>query len=98
MTLLVILFCLFFSFRYSRDTLPLLIAPLAEPIPKCQNCGGDVLCEIQILPTLITKLRFANGDPTPMEYGNVLIFACAKSCWDTPDKMRPEHVIVQPEI
>lgn len=85
-------------FRYSRDALPLLIAPLAEPKPKCQNCGGEVICEVQILPTLISRLRFAStGDPAPIEFGNILVFTCQKSCWDTPDKMRFEHVVVQKE-
>lgn len=83
--------------RYSRDTMPLLIAPLQEPIPQCQNCGGDVLCEVQVLSTLISKLRFPNNEPVPIEYGNVLIYTCTKSCWDTPDKMRLEHIIVQQE-
>lgn len=85
-------------FRYSRDTFPLLIAPLAEPIPKCLYCGSELICEIQILPTLISKLNFVNDDPSPIEYGNVLIFTCVNSCWDTPDKMRFETIIVQKEI
>lgn len=85
--------------RYSRDGHPLLIAPLAEPIPKCPNCGGETICEIQILSTLIPKLRMIqNDDYAPIEYGNVLIFTCLKSCWDTPDKMRYESIIVQKEI
>ncbi|XP_031631672.1 programmed cell death protein 2-like [Contarinia nasturtii] len=84
--------------RYSRDTLPLLIAPLIEPIPKCQYCGNELLCEVQILPTLISKLQFVNGEPSPIEFGNVLVFTCTKSCWDTPDKMRFEHIIIQKEI
>lgn len=84
--------------RYSRDSLPLLIAPMSESIPKCQYCGSETLCEIQILSTLIAKLQFVNGDPAPIEYGNILIFTCLNSCWDTPDKMRLEHVIVQKEI
>ncbi|XP_055325136.1 programmed cell death protein 2-like [Sitodiplosis mosellana] len=84
--------------RYSRDTLPLLISPLVEALPKCQYCGTELLCEIQILPTLISKLQFVTGEPSPIEFGNVLVFTCTKSCWDTPDKMRLEHVIVQKEI
>ncbi|XP_020814149.1 programmed cell death protein 2-like [Drosophila serrata] len=84
--------------RYSRDALPLLVAPLAEPLPKCQNCRGETICEVQLLPTLIPKLRFQlNGCNAPIEYGNVLVFTCLKSCWDTPDLMRYEHVVVQSE-
>lgn len=61
-------------------------------------CGGEVLCEIQILPTLIPKLQLNNDDSCPIEYGNVLVFTCIKSCWDTPDKYRTEYVLVQSEI
>lgn len=85
-------------FRYSRDTLPLLISPLQEPTPKCPNCNGDTICEVQILSTLIPKLKMQqNNEKAPLEYGNVLVFTCMKSCWDTPDKMRYEKVIVQVE-
>lgn len=83
--------------RYTRDAYPLLIAPLQENVQKCQNCGCDTICEIQILPTLIPKLRLENNEPAPIDFGNVLIFTCSKSCWDTPDKMRFETVVVQQE-
>ncbi|XP_064552935.1 programmed cell death protein 2-like [Drosophila montana] len=84
--------------RYSRDAYPLLVAPLNEPLPKCQNCKGETICEVQLLPTLIPKLRFQqNSCNAPIEYGNVLVFTCLKSCWDTPDQMRYEHVVVQSE-
>lgn len=83
--------------RYSRGASPILIAPLRDAIQKCQNCGGDVICEVQILPTLISKLRLDNGDPTTFDFGTVLVFTCAKSCWDTPDQMRLEYVVVQQE-
>lgn len=83
--------------RYSRDSSPLLISPIKEQNLKCCNCGGELICELQILPTIISKLRLENNDSVPMEFGNVLIFTCLKSCWDTPDKMRLEHVIVQQE-
>lgn len=84
--------------RYSRDAAPLLIAPLTpDCVQKCQHCGCDVICELQILPTLIPKLRLDQAELAPLDFGNVLIFTCAKSCWDTPDKMRLETVIVQQE-
>lgn len=58
-----------------------------------------MLCELQLLPTVIPKLRFAgNGDATPLEFGNVLVYTCQKSCWDTPDRMRTEQIVVQSEI
>lgn len=88
-----------FLFRYSRDALPLLIAPIQEAIPKCPNCGGETICEVQLLPTLIPKLKLQKCQETmtSIEFGNVLVFTCLKSCWDTPDKMRYERIIVQIE-
>ncbi|XP_030370260.1 programmed cell death protein 2-like [Scaptodrosophila lebanonensis] len=84
--------------RYSRDTLPLLVEPLKEPILKCQNCKSETICEVQLLPTLIPTLRFQqDGSYAPIEFGTVLVFTCLKSCWDTPDKMRYEHIVVQSE-
>jgi pre-rRNA-processing protein TSR4 len=78
--------------------LPLLIAPIKEPLPKCSNCGGETICELQILPTLIPKLRLAANDGVvPLEFGNCLVFTCLHNCWDTPDKMRLENVLVQQE-
>ncbi|ETN63405.1 toys are us [Anopheles darlingi] len=86
--------------RYSRNALPLLIAPLKEinVPPHCQYCKCEMICEVQLLPTVIEKLRFAaNGERTPIDFGNVLVWTCIKSCWDTPDKMRQELVLVQAE-
>lgn len=78
--------------------MPLLIAPLPEIRPKCPNCSGDMMCEVQVLSKLISKLRFAaTGDQAPIEFGNVLVFTCQQSCWDTPDNMRLEMVLVQKE-
>lgn len=86
--------------RYSRTAAPLLIAPLKELVvpPLCQHCKQEMICEIQILPTLIEKLRLeATGQQVPIDFGNVLVWTCVKSCWDTPDRMRAEMVLVQQE-
>lgn len=85
--------------RYSRNASPLLIAPLKELLPPtCQHCGNELICEIQILPTIIEKLRLeATGQCVPIDFGNVLVWTCVKSCWDTPDRMRTEMVLVQQE-
>uniref|UniRef100_A0A182PKH0 Programmed cell death protein 2 C-terminal domain-containing protein n=1 Tax=Anopheles epiroticus TaxID=199890 RepID=A0A182PKH0_9DIPT len=86
--------------RYSRNALPLLIAPIKEIAmpPHCQYCKNEMICEVQLLPTLIEKLRFeVNGERAPIDFGNVLVWTCGKSCWDTPDKMRQELVLVQNE-
>ncbi|XP_053695347.1 programmed cell death protein 2-like isoform X2 [Sabethes cyaneus] len=85
--------------RYSRNAAPLLIAPLKELLaPVCQYCGSELICEIQILPTIIEKLKLeASGECVPIDFGNVLVWTCITSCWDTPDRMRSEIVIVQQE-
>ncbi|XP_058823919.1 programmed cell death protein 2-like [Topomyia yanbarensis] len=85
--------------RYSRNAAPLLIAPLKElPPSKCQHCGSELICEIQILPTIIEKLCLeSNGERVPIDFGNVLVWTCFKSCWDTPDRMRTEVVLIQQE-
>ncbi|XP_055603152.1 programmed cell death protein 2-like [Uranotaenia lowii] len=86
--------------RYSRNAAPLLIAPLKEQLlpPKCQHCGNELICEVQILPTIIEKLQLeATGQRVPIDFGNVLVWTCVKSCWDTPDKMRTETIMVQQE-
>lgn len=85
--------------RYSRNASPILIAPLKELLsPVCQHCGHEMICEVQILPTIIEKLRLeATGESAPIDFGNVLVWTCVKSCWDTPDKMRTEQVVVQQE-
>ncbi|XP_065084659.1 programmed cell death protein 2-like [Ochlerotatus camptorhynchus] len=85
--------------RYSRNASPVLIAPLKELLPPiCQHCGHELMCEVQILPTIIEKLRLeATGENAPIDFGNVLVWTCIKSCWDTPDKMRTEQVLVQQE-
>lgn len=85
--------------RYSRNAAPLLIAPLKELVaPVCQHCGSELICEVQILPTIIERLRLeASGQCVPIDFGNVLVWTCIKSCWDTPDRMRSEIVVVQQE-
>lgn len=85
--------------RYSRNAPPLLITPIETVRPlMCEHCGNELICEIQILPTLIERLRLEiSDDSVPIDFGTVLVWSCIKSCWDTPDKMRTELVIVQQE-
>ncbi|KFB37457.1 AGAP001972-PA-like protein [Anopheles sinensis] len=86
--------------RYSRNAVPLLISPIKDITipPQCQYCKSEMICEVQLLPTLIDKLRFeVNDERAPIDFGNVLVWTCVKSCWDTPDKMRQELVLVQTE-
>lgn len=86
-------------FRYSRNSGPLLIAPLTEKLDKCAYCNAELICELQLLPTLIPSLTLdCNGEGVPIEFGTVLVYTCAKSCWDTPDKSRQEICVVQREL
>ena len=86
--------------RYSRNASPLLIAPLGRDVPdKCSHCNAELICELQLLPTMIPSLTLeTNGEVVPIEFGTVLIYTCAKSCWDTPDKSRQEVCVVQREM
>ncbi|KAG8233116.1 hypothetical protein J437_LFUL012542 [Ladona fulva] len=93
--------------RYCRDAgPPLLLYPLGgQPqVSKCLHCRGDTMFELQILPSIIPKLRPAGmksggEDCRRPEFGTVLVFACASSCWGTGgDKWREERVVVQAEL
>lgn len=105
--------------RYSRDVhhTPLFLSgkPALSELPRtCLHCNGPVVCEVQLLPTLIPSLKL-NGEeegaaglmasaPSVLEFGNVLIYTCLKSCWmqeqTTNQKhhdYRQEQVFVQAE-
>lgn len=83
--------------RYSRESSsPLLLYPLQEYPRKCQYCNCDMVFEMQLLPTLISKLHFPDEEETRVEFGTVLIFTCQQSCW-SDDKFREEVVVVQME-
>ena len=77
---------LYFS-RYSRDTdhTPLFLSkPEVGKIPhRCPACQGPLLCEVQLLPSLIPSLKFEGGvgSETPIEFGSVMVYTCVKSCW-----------------
>ena len=89
-------------FRYSRATRghgPLFLSPpAAGTLPKqCPHCRGEVIPEIQILPSMINALsprravdtgaHGARGCPdspsgtTVVEFGTVIVYTCLKSCW-----------------
>ncbi|XP_014217503.1 programmed cell death protein 2-like [Copidosoma floridanum] len=86
--------------RYARDNLaPLLLYPMGGCIGRCRHCGDEMIFEVQILPTLIPKLKLSSRSERnfQLEFGTVLIFTCARSCWSSTDSYREEHVIVQAE-
>jgi pre-rRNA-processing protein TSR4 len=84
-------------FRYGGD--PLLLYPLQEKASLCAQCRGELKFELQILPTLIPKLRLSGNpdDATHLEFGSVFLYACRNSCWLPNDKVKEELLIVQME-
>ncbi|XP_065170994.1 programmed cell death protein 2-like [Atheta coriaria] len=84
--------------RYSRGANGLLLYPLQESMKRCKYCQGDMIFEFQLLPTLIPLLKLSGdqSDATRIEFGNVLVFTCSKSCW-FGDALRQEYVVVQSE-
>lgn len=99
--------------RYCRDpqSTPLLLKPKSSrDLPtRCSYCGATAICELQILPTLIPSLKLVNEDKeisSSLEFGNVLIYTCLKSCWfpDSSDSShdclgyRREQVFVEAEV
>ncbi|GJQ69538.1 putative programmed cell death protein 2-like [Trypoxylus dichotomus] len=87
--------------RYSREsTSPLLLYPIQDIPRNCQYCHGDMVFELQILPTLISKLHLTSDpkETTRLEFGNVLIFTCQRSCWSTDATFHQEMVITQAEV
>lgn len=86
--------------RYSRENSnPLLLYPLQDFPRRCQYCQSEMVFELQILPTIISKLQLTS-DPkqlTRLEFGNVLVFTCQRSCWATDSAFRQEMIVVQAE-
>lgn len=88
--------------RYIKDIShkPLFLSLTApKDLPKrCSYCGGPVSCEIQLLPTLINSLRLINSDAGCIEFGNLLVYTCFKSCWgDGSLSYRREQVWIEAE-
>ncbi|XP_078036198.1 programmed cell death 2 like trus [Augochlora pura] len=86
--------------RYSRDnSASLLLYPISGCVGKCRHCGGEMIFEVQILSTLISKLILqpCTEKNFQIEFGTVLIYTCLRSCWSATDLYREEHVIVQAE-
>ena len=58
-----------------------------------------MICEVQLLPTLIPSLKLVNAaaESCGLEFGNVLIYTCFKSCWDIDDTYRREQIYLEAE-
>ncbi|KAJ1522354.1 hypothetical protein ONE63_002646 [Megalurothrips usitatus] len=89
--------------RYCREGgVPLPLAPLVDVPSVCSYCQGEMVFELQILPSIIPKLRLlvqGGGDVngSNIEFGTVLIWTCRQSCWAKGDNVREERIIVQAE-
>lgn len=87
-------------YRYCRDNAAsLLLNALGNNVGSCRYCGGERIFELQILPTIIRKLKLVPciEKKFEIEFGTVLVFTCARSCWSAEDIYKEEHVIVQAE-
>ncbi|KAH0566700.1 programmed cell death protein 2-like [Cotesia glomerata] len=86
--------------RYCRDnSAALLLSPIRWNIEPCKNCGAERIFELQILSTIIPKLKLVpcRDRDYEIEFGTVLIFTCSASCWSANDTYKEEYVIVQAE-
>jgi len=99
--------------RYCRDPMnqPLLIRDDRDSLPrKCPRCSGPMVCEVQILPTLIPSLTITANDEemttqeSILEFGTVLVYTCLSSCDEANEtgasgvKYSRETVLMQPEL
>ena len=89
-----------FDSRYCYEGgYPLLLYPAQDFPVTCVHCHNKMFFEIQVLPTLVSKLRLLGpgGEGVHLEFGTVLVFTCLKSCWTTTDTWREERIVVQAE-
>lgn len=64
---------------------------------QCSHCGGDMIFEMQVLPTLISKLRLVQSPGMHLEFGTILVYTCKTSCWSSGASSMTEAVILQNE-
>ncbi|XP_033755990.1 programmed cell death protein 2-like [Pecten maximus] len=86
--------------RYHWNGNPLYIS---RPDPKltstlvCNNCGGQAVYELQLLPALVNFLHVQDKSDPATEFGTVILYSCRASCWMETDITRAEVTIVQPD-
>lgn len=86
--------------RYARDNdAALRMYPLNGCVGRCKHCGDEMIFELQVLPTMIPKLKLnaQNERNFQIEFGTVLVYTCVRSCWSPSDSCREERAIVQAE-
>ncbi|KAL1123520.1 hypothetical protein AAG570_002597 [Ranatra chinensis] len=92
---------IFRFFRYGGR--PLFLYPVQhQELPRlCCHCGGEVVFEAQVLPTLIPKLRLGGSTQQKncyhLEFGSIFLYTCQASCWREHDTCREEPLLVQME-
>lgn len=72
--------------RYCRGGKPLFISEppsnMAQVVSACGSCGGSRTFELQLMPALVSLLqREDSGAEVELEFGTVLVYSCANSCW-----------------
>ncbi|XP_077592085.1 programmed cell death protein 2-like isoform X1 [Stigmatopora nigra] len=90
--------------RYCRGGQTLFISepPTDERqlVPPCTSCGGPRTFEFQLMPALVSLLSWKDAVGTNaaslMEFGTVLVYTCAVSCWTSSERNpRSEFCFVQ---
>ncbi|XP_039989032.1 programmed cell death protein 2-like isoform X2 [Xiphias gladius] len=72
--------------RYGHGRKPLFISEppsnMAQAVSACGSCGGSRTFEMQLMPALVSLLRRGGGGAeAELEFGTVLVYTCANSCW-----------------
>lgn len=72
--------------RYCRGGKPLFISEppsnMAQVVSACSSCGGSRTFELQLMPALVSLLqRKDSSTEVELEFGTVLVYTCANSCW-----------------
>nr|XP_061812298.1 programmed cell death protein 2-like [Nerophis lumbriciformis] len=90
--------------RYCRGGRPLFISePPSDDrqlVPPCNSCGGLRIFEFQLMPALVSLLSWKDAGGTSassqLEFGTVLVYTCANSCWTSSERqLRNEFCFVQ---
>jgi len=60
---------------------------------KCDSCGGNRMCEVQIMPHLLNLISLENEEDA-MDWGTLIIYTCVNSC-STPKPYTTEILYPQ---
>jgi hypothetical protein len=90
------------SLRYDRSGVPLVISNRQEQqppkeIPRCPNCQGARIFEMQLMPALVHILNSSSPIAEHLDFGTVLVYTCSNNCWPVRDSFKVEYAFVQSE-